>query len=317
MNTDVLFLSPVFAIIGVCLARLHRKERAQMSEQAEQGSGDKPGVSRWLDYRFYQELGRAFQGAREERRQADADTRDPEQIFAEFAEKMNPIRLIAWLRGILSETKVSLEQDAESLGKAMNTANENFSKLENSQTEKVVNFILCKIVLIMLHRYVVSSKTLGNKKDLVDSGFGLVYMIITASFVSDIKSSFADEKTRDSYQEITFNVLKTFFKKNRDVQELVGIVEEITQEYQQQCETAKRSGKDVQESVILTQCILDSIGKYEEHFNLPIVNVGGMDTSFENEILFGGSKNGDKPSQPQQTPTSQASSKTKETPIDY
>lgn len=232
----------------------------------------------------------------------------PEGIssFTEYVNKFDPQKIVSLLRVFLFQSESRVKKDIQSFGDTIEKANKQFQYDQSTGTSLVVQFIVYKVILVALHRYIRSIPELRKQQGTVDVFFKTINLLGTAEF----HLSFADRKVREFYYNITRYVVLLLFEKDGEKkysnEEVIKIVNEIVENYENICEANRRNNVEFSELLILTKCIIDRfLNEYSaNYFNFPVIDKDNSYESFEDAIIGISGERGDIISLPHYRPTS-------------
>ena len=267
-----------------------------MSEHSRKGS--EMGISERLisvftrgfgrkDYKEYEENVEELQASDDK---VEDDLKNEEgELFADSVNHWDPNKVFILLKGFLIDAKGVARQDVESFENIIKKANHDLKYDNDPDVNNIVQFISYKIILVALHRYVVNIEGFKKNKQFIDTSFKAIYVFSTLWFVnSNLQNlGFADYKVREMYHNITYYIVKFFFRVEYGDDEVKHIVDNIVADYERICHQNREEGKEVRESMVLAKCILDCFfQEYEKkYFDIPIEYTREKEESFEASIL--------------------------------
>ncbi len=211
--------------------------------------------------------------------------------FMRYVDQFNPRKILSVVKIFLFNSENNTKEDIRSFGKIIDKANKNLRYDQSKGTNLVVQFIIYKIILVALHRYIRSIPELQKQKNTIDVFFKGMSLLGISVFLFEFQLSFADNKVREFYYNITSYVVRFFFdedgEKNYTDKEIVTIVNNIVEEYENICRFNRSNDIEFSELIVLTKCIVESfLNEYSEnYFNFPVIDKDYKDESFEDAIL--------------------------------
>ncbi|MYE38113.1 MAG: hypothetical protein F4X82_01160 [Candidatus Spechtbacteria bacterium SB0662_bin_43] len=185
-----------------------------------------------------------------------------EGIQGEDVEALNPLSVLGSVKILLAGADTTIQKDLQKFEDFVHRTQETINESPFANNN-LVRLIAYKVILVVLHKYLVNRSFIKPYKGFVDSVFRGIYTFTTVSLVSKATPSLVDRRVRESYYDITYNIVRVFLKKEYDHDAVVSIVEDIVREYEAQCsalENGEAHEHDSQHrSTILAQCIVNRL----------------------------------------------------------
>lgn len=198
-------------------------------------------------------------GARPSRTQYEEQQ---QELREEDVEAMNPSSLLGNIRVLFAGADATIQEDLEKFEGLVHRTQQKLNDNPFAHNT-ITRLIAYKVLLVVLHKYLATVSFLKPYKGIMDALFRGIYTFTTVSLVSKATPSLIDRRVRESYYDITHNIVRVFLKKEYDHDAVIEIVDDIVREYESRCsalENDEEREQDVQHrSTILAQCIVDRL----------------------------------------------------------